>query len=137
MQFFSYPCLIDFYLPAQSSQDPITFEIVTTYDVEPLTVPCNFRAVHPQANLEEFGERYQEKELVLVEIRPKDGDQIDLSCQAAGLRHRTKHIYYYPGSVFNVSNISPVTDFRGHPISIQVYCELAQEKRVNPEELTP
>lgn len=132
MQFFSYPCLIDFYLPAQSTQDDITFEVRTTYDTEPLTIPCNFRAVHPQSNLEEVGERYQDKELVLVEIRPKDGDKIDLHCKASGLRHKTKHIYYYPGNIFNVSNISPVTDFRGHLILMQVYCEIAEEKLPRP-----
>jgi len=128
LRYFSLPCLIDIYqgFPEQDEYG----EIRTTYNAK-VEVPCSFRTVNPQSNLEKFGERYQDKGLLLLEIPPKFGPHIDLNCRATNLR--SKDAQYYPGNIFNVDGINPVSDWRGHVLWLQVWLVLTNERAVQVE----
>lgn len=135
MKFRIYPALVDIYLPTVIGQDE-SGEIQKDYTTR-MILPCDFRAVRPESHLETFGERYSDRELIVVEIPPKDAADVSLDCKAARLRHKSKDIFYYPDCIFDISGINPLVDYRGHPFAVQLFCELSEERRGEPEELTP
>lgn len=132
MQYRTFPCLVDIYHPQEQEQDEVTFEIHSEW--EPVaSVSCWFRTINPDTHMEEFGERYDNKERILIEIDPKDAPNVDLRSRVMSLRHKTKHIYYYPDCMFDVDSINPIVDYRGKPAVVQLFCSMSEERREMPE----
>jgi len=130
----SYPALVDVYAET-STQDPITGSIVKAWDyANPATYVCNFVSLSGHA--EKFGEKYASTDAVKVEVRPEDGQFINLSLRFGNLRMRpdeTENYYENVGNrpdgpathVFNIDAMNPQVDHLGRVVCVEVFGVLA------------
>lgn len=127
----TWPCLIDIYSNTKY-QDPLTGEIVTNWNyLEPNTLECTIVSLRPDANIEQFGTTYTDKEFLRVEVKPDTRLSMDLSMQAGNLREKgpNPEEYYVrsvtgnPPQVFNISGMTPTIDPNGDTVAYLLFLE--------------
>lgn len=131
----NYPALVDVYYQT-TEQDPLTGEMITVWHYDdPETYRCNFMSLKGHA--ESFGADYSESDTVKVEVKPNDGEFINLSMRFGNLRMRhdqTERYFRYVGDrtpetidyYFNIDSMNPQVDANGRIVCVEVYGTLAE-----------
>ncbi len=116
----SFPSYVDVYEKIHEINEE-TGETLSIWDYEnPTTLRCNVTSLKPDLALEEFSADYWKTMPIKVELR----ELVPLNSRMGNMRRNRYEGQYFPGRIFNISNVNTQIDILGNAVCHELYGEL-------------